>query len=426
MCSAHTSTGTATITDPIERLSTLIERVHTDTPRARSAINLVPSENRMSPTAHAMLGTDYSNRYFFNEALTGVWEFRGGEAVAELEIAGRQAFSRLACAEYVNLRPLSGLNAMMIALSGLGGLPGHTVVSISPASGGHYATGAVITRLGYRWASVDCTRGSVDLAALEQILTDRAVSLVYLDVQNSRHRLEVGAVAELLVRYPGVRLHVDISHTLGLVLGGAHANPLDHGAGSVGGSLHKSFPGPHHGMLFTRDGAIAEMLREAQYVLVSSHHFGHTLASAVTALEFEHYGRGYAHAVLDNARILAAALTEYGFDVPGAGSGFTDTHQVWVRLDDAAGVSDVLAEWGIRVNIQSDLPDCPGPMWRLGTAEPTVLGADGAEMGELARILADARDGHTRRGRDAAQGLRDRIGIRPWWSRTGTEAGAAS
>lgn len=395
----------------------IIARVHAEGPRARTAVNLVPSENRMSPAAHAMLGTDYSNRYFFNETLTpGEWEFRGGEAVADLEIAGRHAFSRLAGAQHVNLRPISGLNAMMIALAGLGGEQGATVVSIAPGCGGHYATGALIGRLGYRWAPVDCIEGRVDLDQLKQALTGRGVSLVYLDLQNSRHIVDVGAVAELLGEYPSTRLHVDVSHTLGLVLGGAHPNALDYGAGSVGGSLHKSFPGPHHGALFTRDAQTATLLRDAQFILVSSHHFGQTLAAAVTAFEFETYGPGYALSVIDNARTLAAGLAEYGFDVVGAENGFTDTHQVWVRLRDAAELSDRLAQWGIRVNVQSDLPGCPGRMWRLGTAEPTVLGATTDDMGELAQVIAAAREGQTRRGQALASELRARIGLRPWWS----------
>ncbi|MFI6367959.1 hypothetical protein ACIBG0_35055 [Nocardia sp. NPDC050630] len=384
----------------------------------RTAINLVPSEIRMSPTAHAMLATDYSNRYHFNDTRTpGQWEFRGGELVAELEYEGRQAFSRLAHAEYVNLRPISGLSAMMIALAGLGGAPGSMVVSISPACGGHYATGALIARFGYQWTPIDCVEGRMDLAQLEHAL-DTGVSLVYGDLQNSRHVLDVGAVAELMGRYPRTRLHVDCSHTLGLVLGGVHRNPLDCGAGSVSSSLHKTFPGPHHGLLVTRDAETDALLKQAQFTLVSSHHFGAALAASVAALEFESYGPHYAAAVIDNARALSAALADHGFDVAGAQDGYTDTHQVWVRLEDPDGVSDRLARLGIRVNVQSDLPGCPGRMWRLGVAEPTVLGATITDMRDLAAVIALARDGQTSHGTACASELRRRIGQRPWWSRT--------
>lgn len=417
MCSTSDTRATTTTTRTTTELAALIGRVNAAAPHARTAINLVPSENRMSPTAHAMLGTDYTNRYCFHDTMTGVWEFRGGEAVAELEIAGRGAFARLADAEYVNLRPISGLNAMTIVLAALAGSRGSTVVSIAPASGGHYATGELITLLGRRVVTVDCTRGRVDLEQLDRILASATVPLVYLDLQNSRHILDTAAVADLLDDYPGTRLHVDISHTLGLVLGGAHPNPLDQGAGSAGGSLHKTFPGPHHGVLFTRDDTTAELLRRAQRCLLSSHHFGHALAAAVAALEFEHYGAEYAAAVLVNARALASALSEHWFDVVVDHSGFTETHQVWVRLDDPVRMSDLLAQWGIRVNIQSDLPGCPGPMWRLGTAEPTLLGAGADEMRALAAIVAAARDSDLVRGRLAVKQLQDRIGARPWWSR---------
>jgi glycine hydroxymethyltransferase len=425
MRTTHLPTGRVTPEDPASYLSEITARIHAEQQHTATAINLVPSENRMSPAAHAMLATDYSNRYHFNETRTrGQWEFRGGEAVADLELAGRQAFSRLTGADFVNLRPISGLNATLIALAGLGGDPGSTVVSIAPACGGHYATGTLIGRLGYRWAPVDCLAGRIDLDQLARALADREVSLVYLDLQNSRHILDVAAVAEVLATHPGTRLHVDCSHTMGLVLGGAHPNPLDHGAGSAGGSLHKSFPGPHHGVLFTRDAQTAMWLRDAQFFLVSSHHFGCTLAAAVTALEFQTYGSGYAQSVIANARALAAALAEQGFDVAGAHSGFTETHQVWVRVDDAAGLSDRLAQWGIRVNVQTGLPGCPGRMWRLGAAEPTVLGATATDMGELATVIACARDGQIARGRACASELRQRIGQCPWWSRASEPEGA--
>ncbi|WP_051407419.1 aminotransferase class I/II-fold pyridoxal phosphate-dependent enzyme [Nocardia sp. CNY236] len=393
----------------------------------RTAINLVPSENRMSPAAHALLGSDYSNRYCFNERLTaGQWEFRGGEAIAELEKAGRESFSRLlhTAPEWVNLRPISGLNAMMIAVAALGGAPGSMVVSISQTSGGHYATGALVSRFGHRWRPVDAVDGRIDLGQLEQALATGTVALVYADMQNSRHVLDVGAVAELVDRYPPARLHIDCSHTLGLVLGSAHPNPLDYGAGSISSSLHKTFPGPHRGLLATRDETTHALLREAQFMMVSSHHFATALAAARTALEFETYGKGYATAVIANARVLAAALVERGFDVAGAASGYTDTHQVWVRLQDPFGVSDRLARWGIRVNIQRDLPGCPGPMFRLGTAEPTLLGATAIDMRDLAAVIAMARDEDTSQAAALVGELRGRIGQRPWWLLAAAPEGA--
>lgn len=412
--------------DPLAQLAQISARITATEPLNRTAINLVPSENRMSPTAHALLNTDYSNRYHFNEDLTaGQWEFRGGEPIAELENAGRAAFARLldTAAECVNLRPISGLNAMMIALAALGGPAGSTVVSISVASGGHYATGELISRFGHKWRPVDYRDGHIDLAQLERALATGAVSLVYADVQNSRHVLNVAAVAELVHRYPPARLHVDCSHTLGLVLGGAHPNPLDCGAGSISSSLHKTFPGPHRGLLVTRDENTHALLRKAQFTMVSSHHFGTVLAAARTALEFETYGAGYASAVIINAQVLAASLADHDFDVAGGESGYTDTHQVWVRLHDPFTVSDQLARWGIRVNIQRDLPGCPGPMFRLGTAEPTVLGATATDMRDLAAVIAMARDEKAGTAPALVNELRTRIGQRPWWSRTADPEG---
>jgi glycine hydroxymethyltransferase len=244
---------------------------------------------------------------------------------------------------------------------------------------------------------VPVERGEVDTDVLAAALTGSDVALVYLDLQNSRHLLDVGAAAACVRRHsPGTALHVDCSHTLGLVLGGAVPNPLDLGADSMGGSTHKSFPGPHKGVLFTRSEEVRARLESAQFVLVSSHHFAETLALGIAAREFEHFGPGYAQQVVANARRLGTALLERGFDVAGAGDVITDNHQVWVHVGDADVTNELsgrLAAGGIRVNVQVDMPGLPGPALRLGANETTFEGATEPSMELLADAFAYARDG---------------------------------
>jgi glycine hydroxymethyltransferase len=386
-----------------------------------TAVNLVPSENRLSPNAQLPLQLDFYNRYFFNEELDdNGWEFRGGEHVAALEtVDGCAALRRLSQCKFVNLRPISGLSAMLIAIAAQAGTPDSAVVSISPASGGHYATGAVIERLGYRPIQVRCAGGQVDLAQLRQALAGGDVSLVYLDLQNSLHILDVYSVASLLTEWPDTHLHVDCSHTMGLVFGGAHPNPIVSGAGSFGGSTHKTFPGPHKGVLMTPSEETSKRFKEAQFHLVSSHHFAETLSAAMTALEFETYGKHYARVVIDNARALGAALADHGFDVVRASDGITDTHQVWVRLDNAMELSNELAHLTIRVNVQSELPGCPGLAWRLGTSELSVLGAGVDDMSTVADIIALARDGKIDKAAATSAELRRYAFTSPYWSRSG-------
>nr|BAO20189.1 L-threonine:uridine-5'-aldehyde transaldolase [Sphaerisporangium sp. SANK 60911] len=395
------------------------------TEESREALNLVPSENRMSPLAMLPLSSDFYNRYFFNDRLdSGFWQFRGGQSASHFEVdVALPSLRRLTASEYVNLRPISGLNTMLIAVAGLGGVPGSAVVSIGHDWGGHYATSALVERLGLRSVTVRVERGKVDASELERVLRQDAPTLVYLDLQNSLDPLDVPPVAAAIRTHsPGTLLHVDASHVLGLILGGAIPNPLDAGADSVGGSTHKTFPGPHKGILFTRDAEIADRLRRAQFNLLSSHHFAETISLGLAALEFENFGAAYAEQVLRNATAFGRALRHRGFDVIGDPERPTGTHQVWVRIGDAPRtdhVAENLYLAGIRVNVQTDLPGLPGAMFRLGVSEVTFEGADEDAMGLLADAFVHAADG--RPGRAAGIRADIRAGMTRPYFYTGAE-----
>ncbi|MGC4880053.1 hypothetical protein ACLQ26_27760 [Micromonospora sp. DT43] len=364
-------------------------------------VNLVPSENRLSPSAAAPLSTDFYHRYFFNDAQDPTfWQFRGGQPVGRLETdLALPALRRLAEAEHVNLRPISGMSAMLVAMGALGGRPGNTVVSIDPAAGGHYATTSVAQRLGFTACTVGVRRGTVDEDDLRAVLRRHRPALVYLDLQNSLYALDIAAVATIIRQEsPATRLHVDCSHTLGLVLGRALDNPLDLGADSMGGSTHKSFPGPHKGVLFTRSDEVRDRLRETQFCLLSSHHFAETIALGLAAAEFEMFGHDYAAQIVTNAQLLGSELLAAGFAVVHDGPHVTDTHQLWLRVGDADRTdtfAERLYQAGVRVNVQVDLPGLPGPAVRVGVNEFTFDGARQWHTEQLAQVFALARDGET-------------------------------
>jgi glycine hydroxymethyltransferase len=380
-------------------LRELLARLRSASDAGKAALSLVPSENRLSPMAQAPLQLDFYNRYFFNENHDpAFWEFRGGEDIADIETeVAHRSLSALSAAPFVNVRPTSGLNAMTIAISALGGAVGNTVVSVDESSGGHYATTSVIRRLGFTSATVAVEAGAVDVDCLAKLLATQDISLVYLDLQNSLHDLDIASVAACITEHsPGTHLHVDCSHTLGLVLGGAIANPLDMGATSWGGSTHKTFPGPHKGVLFTREESIRDLVKSAQYVLLSSHHFAETLALGIAAREFEYFGAAYAKQVIANARQLGTALAARGFDVARAHDGVTDTHQVWVNIGDRDSTlkfSETLARAGIRVNVLPGIPGIPGSAFRLGTNEVTFTGATPVTMELIADAFLSAHSG---------------------------------
>lgn len=200
---------------------------------------------------------------------------------------------------------------------------------------------------------------------------------------------------------PETVIHYDASHTLGLITGGAWQNPLAEGADSLGGSTHKTYPGPHKGLLATNDAELAARLNEHASHFVSHHHPADVVALAVAAAEMDARGAAYAHTTVANARRLGAALAERGFTVCGEKGGFTDCHQLWIDiapLMDAEAASRRLVEAGIVVNA-IPLPHIAAPAGlRLGVQEVSWAGMGAAEMDELAEIFtAVLRDGQDSR-----------------------------
>ncbi|MFD9043274.1 hypothetical protein ACIOK4_06915 [Streptomyces bottropensis] len=365
---------------------------------AARTLNLVPSENVMTGLAKLPMLLDPYHRYFFNESDDpGRWHFRGAQRLRALETEVTvPLLERLGRATYVSVKPLSGLNAMTLALATLGGEPGSTVVTIAPENGGHYATPSVARRLGQR---TEFLRGpnphELDLEHAAELLARVRPTLVYVDQSHCLFPVDVAALVRTVRSVsPETLVHVDASHWMGLVLAGVFPNPLDEGADSYGGSTHKTFPGPHKAILLTRDPNIEKRIRETQDFLISSHHFATTLSLGMALLEFQEYKDAYARAVVDHTKEFGALLTERGLTVVAADRGYSAGHQLWLDpVNDGvapARASDRLFAAGLRVNFMSGLPGFSGPGMRIGLNEPTCLGLARQDLPGLADIFAAA------------------------------------
>ncbi|MFI6624958.1 hypothetical protein [Streptomyces sp. NPDC050528] len=369
---------------------------------AGRTLSMVPSENATSGLAKLPLLLDPYHRYFFNESGHDErWHFRGAERLRDLETALTvPLLEQLGRARYATARPLSGLNAMTLALGTLGGEPGSTVVTIAPENGGHYATPSVARRLGLH---VEYLRGpdphSLDLDHAAQLLGRVRPALVYVDQSHCLFPVDVASLVTTVREVsPETLVHVDASHWFGLILAGVFPNPLDLGADSYGGSTHKTFPGPQKAVLLTRDPGIEKRIRDTQDYLISSHHFAATISLGIALLEFRDFGGvEYARAVVANTKEFGRLLTERGLTVVAADRGYSAGHQLW--LDTAADgippktASDRLAAAGIKVNFLDGLPGFAGQGVRIGLNEPTYQGLSSADLVELADVFAAAVQG---------------------------------
>jgi glycine/serine hydroxymethyltransferase len=367
--------------------------------RAQHVLNLVPAEGIMAPVARLPLIADLYARYMFDEnpdPAEGDWRFPSAREAAWLETGlAVPLLERLTGAGYVNVRPLSGLHAMQTVVAALGGPPGSTICCLAPEQGGHYATAGIARRFGHQVAYLP-GRGMHDLdtAALAPFLSAHRPSLVYIDQCHALTALDVAPLAEAIVQ-SGTHavLHADISHTLGLVLGGALPNPLAAGADSLSASTHKTFPGPQKGIIATRDASTGRRIAAVQPQMVSNHHFAAAASLGLSLAAFADQAPEYTHAVLANARMLGKELAHAGWSLAGAEFGYTRTHQLWVTATPrpAPDAADRLYRAGVHVNWLTDLP-VGEPALRLGLAEVTWLGLTVADMPELAHVMTAAVD----------------------------------
>lgn len=367
----------------------------------RHRLHLVPSENGLSLTARIPHLMDAAVRYAFPGPSGGGenWAWPGRQDLVAIERAAAQRLGAQLGAEHVNLKPTSGVSALTVALSALA-KPWTVAYNLAERDGGHGSTRFIGTRLGLQMKDlpVDPATCTLDLDALERLFaTGPRPQLVYLDSFMCLFPVDLTGLREVVG--PDAVIHYDASHTLGLIAGGAWQNPLAEGADSLGGSTHKTYPGPHKGLLATNDAGFAARLDEHASHFVSHHHPADVVALAVAAAEMDARGQQYAHATVANARRLGAALAVRGFTVCGEKAGFTDCHQLWIDIApfmDAEDASRRLFEAGIVVNA-IPLPHITAPAGlRLGVQELTWAGMREDGIDELAEIftavLRDGRD----------------------------------
>ena len=377
----------------IERVLELLER-HED--RVGSSINFTPSENRLSPLARLPLTCDINARYFLDDLrLFGTWAFNGGKDAGELEATVlRPMLKAMARAEYVNVRPISGLNCMTAALAATT-RPGDLMVGVSPDHGGHVSTRVVAETLGRKFLALPMlSPHALDCEAFGRLLERERPSLVYVDQATMLFPLNLRPFRESIDAHsPSTILHYDSSHVNGLIFGGILPNPLEAGAHLFGGSTHKTLPGPHKGFLATNSAALAKRIEEVADHFISHHHSGAIASLAITLIEFEECGGAeYALKTVRNAKRFASVLHAAGVEVAGADDGFTACHQVWVVPPSDVDMPQLALDFelcGLIVNSFKGLPGIARPALRVSFAEATRMGAEVAHAEQLAEIFAD-------------------------------------
>ena len=383
--------------------------------RTRESINLIASENVMSPLALRVYLSDFMYRYAEGKPFKRYYQ--GTRYIDELETLLAKLMGELLGVEHVETRPVSGTIANASVFKVLAG-PGDRALIAPVQAGSHvsHTKYGTLGALGIEQVSMPYDEENMNVDVDGALKMIREVRPKFIVLGGSAY-LFPHPVEELAdaAHEVGAKVVYDAAHVLGLIVGGAWPNPLGRGADIMTGSTHKTFPGPQGGIVaFARKEDYKPVSKTIFPYWVSNHHLHRIPATIVTALEMREWGTRYAEQVVKNARKLAEVLHNLGFQVLGENLGFTKSHQVLVdvsRLGGGAKAAKLLEDANIIVNKNlipkdpSDKAADPSGI-RLGVQEMTRFGMVEEDMFEVAgfikRVLID-RDEPQRVAREVAE-----------------------
>ncbi len=352
--------------------------------RVQNSINLIPSENIMSPMVRSLLSSDLGQRYTSKDKF-----YMGTHFIDEIEQQGEELAKKVFEVETADLSPLSGHIADLIVLASFT-KPNDSIMCVSAGDGGYPG----IWKQGIPRFLQLKVLGFPFLKEKMSIATEKAEELM----RKKRPRIVIFGASLFLFPHPvkvlakvahEVDAHVgyDGSHVLGLIAGKKFQDPIREGATVLYGSTHKSFFGPQGGIILANKEH-GEIIRERIHpALVDNAHWNRIAALSLALAEMREFGKAYAIQVVRNAQALAKYLAECKLPVVGSGLGFTKSHQV---LLDYGGYrkARMMAEKLEKANI---IADCGV---RLGVCELTRRGMKEEEMQKVADFIARViRDG---------------------------------
>ncbi len=362
--------------------------------RQRSKIELIASENFVSPAVLAAAGSHLTNKYA--EGYPGKRYYGGCEYVDEVETLAIERAKALFGAEHANVQPHCGANANHAAFYATL-TPGDTYLGMNLAHGGHLTHGSKVNYSGrfYNVVPYGVTEGkeTIDYDEVRRLAKECKPKLI-LAGASAYPRVIDFAEFRKIADEVGAVLMVDMAHIAGLVAAGLHPNPVKY-ADIVTTTTHKTLRGPRGGMILCRE-AFAKAIDKAVFPGTQGGPLEHIIAAKAVALK-EAASDGfkkYQKQIVANAA-LAARLNARGVELV---SGGTDNHLMLVKLKNTTGkeLEALLDECNITVNKNAipfdPLPPSKTSGIRIGTPAVTTRGMKEKEMQTIADCIADAAE----------------------------------
>ena len=373
--------------------SEISEMMARELTRQQDGLELIASENFASPAVIAAMGSILTNKYA--EGLPGKRYYGGCQFVDEIEALCIERAKKLFGAEFANVQPHSGAQAnaaVQLALL----QPGDTMMGMSLANGGHLSHGSPANISGkyYNVVSYDVNHetGLIDFDQIRDMAKKNQPKLIIAGASAYPRAIDFKTFADI-AHEVGAILMGDMAHIAGLVAGGAHESPVPY-ADSVTTTTHKTLRGPRGGLILAKE-EFAKKLNSAVFPGTQGGPLEHVIAAKAICLK-EAMGddfKTYAHNVVKNAKVLASALLEEGFDLITGG---TDNHLMLADLRPINITGKELQERCDANHITLNKNAIPGDPEkpsitsgvRIGTAAVTTRGLGENEMKRIAKCIS--------------------------------------
>ncbi|QXJ33211.1 serine hydroxymethyltransferase [Saccharolobus shibatae] len=373
--------------------------------RRTQALNLIASENVMSPLAESVYMSDFMSRYAEGKPYKRYYQ--GTKYTDEIETLAMDLMNEITNSKDCDLRPTSGTIANAAVFRVLAE-PGDKALIAPVQAGAHvsHTKFGTLGALGIQHIEMPFDEENINVDVDKAIKMIEEVKPKFVVLGGSLY-LFPHPTKELAphVHAVGAKLVYDAAHVYGLIEGKVWSNPLKEGADIMTVSTHKTFPGPQGGAIFSDGSEVFKQVSRTIFPwFVSNHHLHRLPATAVTAIEMKYFGESYANQITRNSKALAEALAERGFKVIGENLGYTKSHQVAVDVRQFGGgnkIAKLLEDANIIVNknlLPYDKPENvsdPSGL-RIGVQEMTRYGMKESEMEEIAeffkKVIIDKKD----------------------------------
>jgi glycine hydroxymethyltransferase len=373
----------------------IAELIAKEQQRQESTLELIASENHVSPAVMQAAGTVLTNKYA--EGYPGARYYGGCEFHDKVEQLAIDRAKQMFGCKFANVQPHSGANANLAAFMAML-QPGDRYISLNLASGGHLSHGMKLNTSAIFYKpdhyELDPETQTIDFDSVRKKAQEVKPKMILCGYSAYSRTIDFAKFREIADGV-GALLMADVAHIAGLIVGGAHPNAFPH-AHIVTTTTHKTLRGPRGGLILTNDEELNKAINRSVFPGSQGGPLMHIIAAKAVAFgeALQPGFKTYAAQIVKNARALADALTKLGYRLQ---SGGTDNHLMLVDLRarnadyTGADAEKALEKAGIITNKNAILNDPRPPKVtsgiRLGTPAVTTRGLKETDMAAVASLI---------------------------------------